>query len=112
MDVYAADQQAIRPRDVGADQLGKEISVEGRIYTNGKSKSGIHLYFGPDNSTAFQGIVMANSLHKFKVDIVKKFNRRNVRVTGKVEVQDNKYFIRIKEPKQLKVGPRKRRSSS
>ena len=105
-------QEALRPTEVGADHVDQEIAVEGRIYSNGKSKSGIHLYFGADTSTAFQGIVLASHLHKFKVDVVKKYNRRNVRVTGKVETQDGKYYIRIREPKQIKVVPRKRRSSS
>ena len=107
----AQDSKAFRPTEVGADQLDKEIAVEGRIYSNGESKSGIHLFFGADTSTSFQAIVMASELHKFKVDVQKKYTRRNVRVTGKVEEQDGKYYIRIKEPKQIKVVPRRRSTS-
>jgi len=103
--------EALRPTEVGAEHVGKSIAVEGRVYSNGKSKSGIHLYFGADTSTAFQAIVLASQLHKFKVDVQKKYSRRNVRVTGKVEEQDGKYYIRIREPKQIKVVPRKRSSS-
>lgn len=105
---FAQSGDALRPTDVGEEHLGQEVAVEGRIYTNGESKSGIHLYFGADTSTAFQAIVMASELHKFRVDVKKKYNRRNVRVTGEVEVQDGKYYIRIREPRQIKVVPRKR----
>jgi hypothetical protein len=104
-------EEALRPDAVGKDQVGKTIAVEGRIYTNSKSEAGIHLYFGPDTTTAFQGLVQAKSMHKFQVDVTKKYDKRNVRITGKVEEQSGKYFIRIDEPSQLKVVAKKRESS-
>ena len=107
-----AQIETMRPTAVTAEQVGEEIAVEGRIYTNGKSKSGIHLYFGADTTTAFQAIVLASELHKFKVDVEKKYTRRNVRVTGEVMEQEGKYYILIREPKQIKVVPRKRKTSS
>ena len=107
-----AQMEAMRPTAVTAEQVGEEIAVEGRIYTNGKSESGIHLYFGADTTTAFQAIVLASELHKFKVDVEKKYTRRNVRVTGEVMEQEGKYYILIREPKQIKVVPRKRKTSS
>ncbi len=107
-----AQIETMRPTAVTAEQVGEEIAVEGRIYTNGKSKSGIHLYFGADTTTAFQAIVLASELHKFKVDVEKKYTRRNVRVTGEVLEQEGKYYILIREPKQIKVVPRKRKTSS
>jgi hypothetical protein len=106
-----AQEAAIRPDVVGKDQVGKTIAVEGRIYSNSTSPAGIHLYFGPDTSTAFQGLVQAKSVHKFQVDVAKKFDKRNVRLTGKVEEQNGKYFIRIDEPSQLKVVAKKRETS-
>jgi aspartyl/asparaginyl-tRNA synthetase len=109
--VPAQEEAAIRPEAVGKDQVGKKIAVEGRIYSNSKSEAGIHLYFGPDTSTAFQALVQAKSMNKFQVDVAKKFERRNVRVTGKVEEQNGKYFIRIDEPSQLKVVAKKRETS-
>ena len=42
----------------------------------------------------------------------KKYTRRNVRVTGEVMEQEGKYYILIREPKQIKVVPRKRKTSS
>ena len=107
-----AQVETMRPTAVTAEQVGEEIAVEGRIYTNGKSESGIHLYFGADTTTAFQAIVLASELHKFKVDVEKKYTRRNVRVTGEVMEQEGKYYILIREPKQIKVVPRKRKTSS
>jgi len=107
-----AQIETMRPTAVTAEQVGEEIAVEGRIYANGKSKSGIHLYFGADTTTAFQAIVLASELHKFKVDVEKKYTRRNVRVTGEVLEQEGKYYILIREPKQIKVVPRKRKTSS
>ena len=104
-------EEALRPDSIGKDQVGKNVAVEGRIYSNSKSPAGIHLYFGPDSSTAFQGLVQAKSMHKFQVDVSKKFDKRNVRVTGKVEEQNGKYFIRIDEPSQLKVVAKKRETS-
>ena len=105
--VFAQDAAALRPDAVGKDQVGKTVAVEGRIYSNSKSEAGIHLYFGPDTTTAFQGLVQAKSMHKFQVDVTKKYDKRNVRLTGKVEEQNGKYFIRIDEPSQLKVVAKK-----
>lgn len=98
---------AVRPDAIGKEHVGKKIAVEGRVYSNSKTDAGIHLYFSPDTSSAFQAIVSAKSVHKFQVDVVKKYDKRNVRVTGKVEEQDGKYFIRIDDPNQIKVVPRK-----
>ncbi len=107
-----AQIETMRPNAVTSEQVGEEIAVEGRIYTNGKSESGIHLYFGADTTKAFQAIVLGSELHKFKVDVEKKYTRRNVRVTGEVLEQEGKFYILIREPKQIKVVPRKRRKTS
>lgn len=109
--VFAQEEAAMRPDAVGKDQVGKKVAVEGRIYTNAKTEAGIHLYFGADTSTAFQALVQAKSLHKFQVDVAKKFDKRNVRVTGKVEEQNGKFFIRVDEPSQIKVVAKKRETS-
>jgi DNA/RNA endonuclease YhcR with UshA esterase domain len=50
-------------------------------------------------------------MYKFQVDLAKKYERRNVRVTGKVEEENGKYFIRVDEPSQLKVVAKKRETS-
>lgn len=105
---FAQGSKPVSPTEITADHLGKDISVVGRVYAAGDSPAGIHLYFGADNSSAFQAIILAKSAHKFKVDIKKKYSKRNVRVSGKVEEQEGKYYIRIEEPKQIKVVPRKR----
>jgi aspartyl/asparaginyl-tRNA synthetase len=105
------ESDAIRPDEVGTDQVGKNVAVEGRVYSNSKSAAGIHLYFGADTSTAFQALVQAKSLHKFQVDVAKKYDKRNVRVTGKLEEENGKYFIRIDEPAQIKVVAKKRETS-
>jgi len=109
--VFAQEEAAIRPEAIGKDQVGKKIVVEGRIYSHSKSKFGIHLYFGADTTTAFQALVQAKSMYKFQVDVVKKYERRNVRATGKVEEQSGKYFIRIDDPSQLKVVAKKRETN-
>jgi hypothetical protein len=108
---FAQEEAAVRPDSVGKDHVGKKIAVEGRIYSNSKSQAGIHLYFGPDTSTAFQALVGAKAIYKFEVDVAKKFDKRNVRVTGKVEEEGGKYFIRIDDPNQIKVVPKKRETS-
>ncbi len=105
--VFAQEAAPLRPDAIGKDQVGKTVAVEGRIYSNSKSAAGIHLYFGPDTSNSFQALVQAKSVHKFQVDVAKKFDKRNVRVTGKVEEESGKYFIRIDEPSQLKVVAKK-----
>jgi hypothetical protein len=109
--VSAQEEDAIRPDEIGADHVGKKVAVEGRVYSNSKSPAGIHLYFGADTSTAFQALVSSKSIYKFQVDVVKKFDRRNVRVTGTVEEESGKYFIRVDEPSQLNVVARKRETS-
>jgi aspartyl/asparaginyl-tRNA synthetase len=102
---------ALRPEDVGKDQAGKKIAVEGRVYSSSKTNVGIHLYFSADTSTAFQAIVPASAIYKFKVDIVKKYDKRNVRVTGKVEEESGKFYIRIEDPGQIKVVAHKLETS-
>jgi aspartyl/asparaginyl-tRNA synthetase len=109
--VAQEESDAIRPDEVGTDQVGQKVAVEGRVYSNSKSAAGIHLYFGADTSTAFQALVQAKSLHKFQVDVAKKYDKRNVRVTGKLEEENGKYFIRIDEPSQIKVVAKKRETS-
>lgn len=105
------ESDALRPEEIGAAQVGQKVAVEGRVYSNSKSGAGIHLYFGADTSTAFQALVQAKSLHKFQVDVAKKYDKRNVRVTGKVEEESGKFFIRIDDPSQLKVVAKKRETS-
>jgi len=107
----AQEEAAVRPDAVGKDHVGKKVAVEGRIYSNSKSQAGIHLYFGADTSTAFQALVLTKAIYKFEVDVAKKFDKRNVRVTGKVEEQQGKYFIRVDDPSQLKVVAKKRETS-
>lgn len=109
--VFAQEEAALRPDAIGKDQVGKKIAVEGRIYSNSKSAAGIHLYFGPDTTTAFQALVQAKSMYKFQVDVAKKFDKRNVRVTGKVEEENGKFFIRVDDPSQLKAVAKKRETS-
>ncbi len=41
-----AQGEALHPDAIGKDQVGKNVAVEGRIYSNSKSAAGIHLYFG------------------------------------------------------------------
>jgi hypothetical protein len=109
--LFAQEEAALKAEQVGKDQVGKQVAVEGRIYSSSKSEAGIHLYFGADTSAAFQGLVLSKAVHKFQVDIAKKFEKRNVRVTGKVEEQNGKFFIRIDDPAQLKVVAKKRETS-
>lgn len=106
----ASAQDAIRATEVSAEHVGEKIAVEGRVYSSAETAAGQHLYFGADTSTAFQAIVTADSLYKFQVDVEKKFTRRNVRVTGTVEEENGKYFIRVTQPSQIKVVARRRRS--
>ncbi len=101
-------QEVVRPADIGADHVGNELAVEGRVYSINKTGAGMHLYFGADTSSAFQGLIPASSIYKFKVDIEKRYSRRNVRITGKVEEERGKFFIRVADPKQIRVVPRKR----
>ena len=109
--VAVAQQDVMKPTDVGADDVGKSVAVEGRVYSNVKTSGGIHLYFGPDTTTCFEAIIPADSVPNFKVDITKKYTKRNVRVTGDVEEASGKFFIRVKESKQIKVVARKRGTS-
>jgi len=102
----------IKPSQVTAEHVGQEIAVEGRTAVNRKTQAGIHIYFGADTSSAFQALIPMSALHRFKVDPLKAFDKRNVRVTGEVEQELGKFFIRVTETKQMKVVPRKRRRRS
>ncbi|HSF17484.1 MAG TPA: hypothetical protein VLK65_18215 [Vicinamibacteria bacterium] len=106
-----AQGTAIRPEEITAERVGQTVVVEGRVYSSNKTSAGIHLYFGADTSTAFQALVTSASFHKFKVDIEKQYSSRNVRVTGKLEQDSGRFFVRIEEPSQIKVAPRKRGTS-
>lgn len=104
-----AQQQtgAVRPEEVGKAQVGMKIAVEGRVYSNNKTRVGIHLYFGPDTTTAFQALVPSRAIYKFHVDVTKRYDKRDVRVTGKVEEEEGRFFILIEDPSQIKVLPHK-----
>ena len=108
----ASADEPIKARDVTAEHVGQELAVEGRTATNRKTQAGIHIYFGADTTSAFQALIPMSALHKFKVDPMKAFDKRNVRVTGEVEEEKGKFFIRVTETKQIKVVPRKRRRRS
>ena len=108
----ASADEPIKARDVTAEHVGQELAVEGRTATNRKTQAGIHIYFGADTTSAFQALIPMSALHKFKVDPMKAFDKRNVRVTGEVEEEKGKFFIRVTETKQIKVVPRKRRPRS
>ena len=104
-------QDVVRPIEIGVSHVGNKISVEGRVYSVNRTGAGMHLYFGADTSLAFQGLVPASSIYKFKVDMKKKYSRRNVRIIGKVETENGKFFIKVTDSKQIKVVRRKRSTS-
>lgn len=106
-----AQPQTVSPTDVTAEHVGKNLSVEGQVYTVSKTNAGMHLYFGADTSTAFQALIPSSAIYKFQVDIEKKFSSRHVRATGKVEQENGRLFIRIEDSSQLKVVPRRRKTS-
>lgn len=95
-----------------AEYVGKVVSVEGRVYQVRKGSVGIHLYFDPDPTQGFQALIPADALYKFKVDPMLRYDKRNVRVTGKIEEDSGRYFIRVTETKNIRVAPRKRGSTN
>ncbi|MFQ5791055.1 MAG: hypothetical protein ACE5JI_11345 [Acidobacteriota bacterium] len=99
---------AILAKDAG-EHVGETVAIEGRVFQTARTVGGVHLYFNPDFSSGFQALIASKFVHKFKVDPLVRYNKRNVRVTGKVQEENGRPYILVTNPKQLKVLPRKRK---
>jgi len=83
------------------EQVGKVVTVEGTVYKANRRPTGISLSLHPTFPDYFQVIIPAVAIAKWKVDPSIYYNKRLIRVTGKVEESQGHHFIRLTDPKQI-----------
>jgi hypothetical protein len=105
------EEEAIAPDKV-SEHAGEKVSVEGRVYSIGLTAAGYHIYFGADVSTSFQVLIPRDAVGKYQVDPKLRYDRRNLRVTGKILEESGKFYIEARDPKQIKIIPRKRKKKT
>ena len=93
--------------DVGADQVGEEITVGGRALEVRRIQgSGFHISF----QSGFLVLIPESRIHIWTgVDPVKRYAGRNLQVTGEVMEENGQLFIGVTDPDQVEVVQRRRR---
>lgn len=89
--------------------VGKLITIEGRCLNTRRVPGAIHLDFHADFGSHFRVIIPQTSLAKFQSDPMLRYKERMLRVTGKVAVDRGVPFMKISDPKAIKIVPPKRK---
>ena len=94
-------------RDVGADHVGEEITVGGRALDVRLIRgTGVRISF----LSGFLALIPETHVHLWKeLDPVKRYEGRNLQITGEVMQENDQLFISVTEPDQVKVVQRRRR---
>ena len=99
--------EVVGVRDVGADHVGEEITVGGRALDVRLVRgSGVQISF----MSGFLALIPETHVYLWKeVDPLKRYQGRDLQITGEVMQENDQLFIGVTEPDQLKVVQRRRR---
>lgn len=102
----SASAQAAKAADAiswekAREHVGKVVTVQGMVFSTKRRPIAISLSFHPNFPDYFQVIIPVNAIAKWKVDPAVYYNKRLVRVTGKVEESHGNHFIRLTDPKKI-----------
>ena len=99
--------EVVGVRDVSADHVGEEITVGGRALDVRLVRgSGVQISF----MSGFLALIPETHVHLWKeVDPLKRYQGRDLQITGEVMQENDQLFIGVTEPDQLKVVQRRRR---
>jgi hypothetical protein len=89
------------------ENVGKVVTVEGIVFSTKRRPIAITLSFHPNFPDYFSVIIPASAIAKWKVDPAVYYQKRLVRVTGKVEESQGNHFIRLTDPKKIERLQRK-----
>lgn len=103
----AEEVEVVGVRDVGADHVGEEITVGGRALDVRMVRgTGVRISF----LSGFLALIPETHVHLWKeLDPVKRYEGRNLQITGEVMQENDQLFIGVTEPDQVKVVQRRRR---
>ncbi len=101
------EMEVVGVRDVSADHVGEEITVGGRALDVRLVRgSGVQISF----MSGFLALIPETHVHLWKeVDPLKRYQGRDLQITGEVMQENDQLFIGVTEPDQLKVVQRRRR---
>lgn len=86
--------------DKAADHVGKEVTIEGRVFATHSSPLSTVLAFKP-NFAGFTVSILAADRPKFPPDMEQRYRNKVVRVTGLVTAYRGKPEMTIRQPSQL-----------
>lgn len=104
------------PWEEAKKHVGEMVTIEGLVSRTERKSGGVFLHFHPRSPDNFQVVIPGTVLAKFKLDPVIYYERRRVRVTGKVEevwknpagiLYQGSPFIQLDDPKKIKVVRKK-----
>ena len=93
--------------DVTAEHVGEELTVGGRALDVRRIQgSGLHISF----LSGFLALIPESHMHLWTgVDPMKRYQGRNLQITGEVMEENEQLFIGVTDPDQMKVIQRQRR---
>ena len=93
--------------EVGPDHVGEEITVGGRALDVRMVRgTGVRITL----PSGFLALISETHVHLWKeLDPVKRYEGRNLQITGEVMQENDQLFIGVTEPDQLQVVQRRRR---
>ena len=92
------------PESRAADHVGKEVTIEGRVFATHASPLATVLAFSP-NFAGFTATILAADRAKFPRDLEQRYRDKMVRVTGLVTAYRGKPEMTLREPSQLAELP-------
>lgn len=94
------------------NNIGKTVTVEGRVVSTRRIGNGIALDFHADFASHFRVIIPTGAAGKFASDPMVRFKQRNVQVTGKVEADRGIPFMRVIDPKNIQTVPVRKKATT
>ena len=93
--------------EVGPDHVGEEITVGGRALDVRMVRgTGVRITL----PSGFLALIPETHVHLWKeLDPVKRYEGRNLQITGEVMQENDQLFIGVTEPDQVQVVQRRRR---
>lgn len=92
--------------------VGKLVTIEGRCINTRRVPGAIHLEFHGDFASHFRIVIPQTAVSKFQSDPLVRYKQRNLRVTGKVQVDRGVPYMKISDPKTIEIVPVKKKATS
>jgi hypothetical protein len=100
----AAAEPAAVPDTRAAEHVGREVTIEGRVYAIHVSPLATVLSFAP-NFSGFTATILAADRERFPTDVAERARDNRARVTGVVTAYRGRPEMTLRDPTQLVVIP-------